>query len=274
MLRRSLLAKVTTLSALLFVAGVTLTGCDKKPVELKVGATAGSHVAIVEQAAQEAKKQGLNVKVIEFTDYISPNRALEDGALDVVVYQHEPFLNNYNKQYKTHLKYIGGAVVQPMGFYSDKIRALKDIPEGTKVSIPNDPTNSGRALVLLQNAGLIKLKPGTNGDKALIADIIENPKNLKILELEAAQLPRSLGDVGFACIPMNYVTSAGLSPKKQGFFFEDLKAPYARIIIASRVNNADNEAVKKFVSSYQSKPVAEFIKKTFDGAIIPAWEQK
>lgn len=260
------------LSSLVIVSALALTGCqDKKPSELKVGATAGPHAANVQKAAEVAKKDGLNVKVVEFTDYITPNKSLAEGALDVVVYQHEPFLNNFNKQQGTDLKNIGKAVVQPMGFYSNKIKSLETVPAGSTVAIPNDPTNEGRALILLEQAGLIQLKAGTGGT-ATVHEIIENPKKLKFKELEAAQLPRSLEDVDFACIPMNYAISGSLSPQKQGFYFESKDAPYALIVIASRANNANDEQVKKFVKAFQSPEVAKFIKEEFKGAVVPAWE--
>ena len=260
------------LSSLVIISTLALTGCqDKKPAELKVGATAGPHAANVQKAAEVAKKDGLNVKLVEFTDYITPNKSLAEGALDVVVYQHEPFLDNFNKQQGTKLKNIGKAVVQPMGFYSDKIKSVESVPVGSSVAIPNDPTNEGRALLLLQQSGLIKLKDGADATST-VHDIVSNPKNLKFKELEAAQLPRSLADIDFACIPMNYVISAGLSPQKQGFFFESKDAPYALIIIASRDNNASYERVKKFVKAFQSPEVAKFIKEEFKGSVVPAWE--
>ena len=241
-------------AAAVIAVPLLLSGCgDKKTAELKVGATAGPHAANVQKAAEVAKKQGLNVKVIEFTDYISPNKSLEEGSLDIVIYQHEPFLNNFNKQQGTHLKNIGVAVVQPMGFYSKNIHSLKDIPDGATFAIPNDPSNEGRGL-------------------QLIADIIDNPKHLKFKELEAAQLPRSLSDVDIATIPMNYVISAGLSPEKDGFYYESKEAPYALIIIAARENNANNADVQKFVKAFQSPEVAKFIKEEFKGAVVPAWE--
>ena len=259
-------------AAAVIAVPLLLSGCgDKKTAELKVGATAGPHAANVQKAAEVAKKQGLNVKVIEFTDYISPNKSLEEGSLDIVIYQHEPFLNNFNKQQGTHLKNIGVAVVQPMGFDSDKIKSVESVPVGSSVAIPNDPTNEGRALLLLQQSGLIKLKDGADATST-VHDIVSNPKNLKFKELEAAQLPRSLADIDFACIPMNYVISAGLSPQKQGFFFESKDAPYALIIIASRDNNASDERVKKFVKAFQSPEVAKFIKEEFKGSVVPAWE--
>lgn len=259
--------------ALSFSLPLLLAGCgDKTLTELKVGATAGPHAANVQKAAEVAKKQGLNVKVVEFTDYVTPNKSLAEGSLDVVIYQHEPFLNNFNKQQGTKLKNIGNAVVQPMGFYSKKIHELDKIPEGTTFAIPNDPSNEGRALLLIQKAGLIKLKDGKDGAAITSADIIDNPKKLKFKELEAAQLPRSLEDVDIAAIPMNYVISSGLSPEKDGFYFESKDAPYALIVIASRDNNANDENVKKFVKAFQSPELAEFIKKEFKGSVLPAWE--
>ena len=259
-------------AAVLFTAPILLTGCgDKKTSELKVGATAGPHAENVQKAAEVAKSQGLNVKVVEFTDYVTPNKSLEEGTLDIVVYQHEPFLNNFNKQQKSKLKKIGDAVVQPMGFYSNKTHALNDIRDGAVFAIPNDPSNEGRALLLIEKSGLIKLKEGVGGN-ATVADITDNPKNLKFKELEAAQLPRSLADVDIATIPMNYVISSGLSPEKDGFYFESKEASYALIIIASRENNANEPNVQKFVKAFQSEPVKQFIKEKFKGAVLPAWD--
>ncbi len=271
MLRRSFIAKIVAFAATVTVASA-LTGCgEKKADEIKVGATAGPHSAIVNEAAKVAKNEGLNVKVVEFTDYVTPNRSLAEGALDVAVYQHEPFLNNYNAQNGTDLKNIAPAVVQPMGFYSNKVKSLDAVPVGAKVSIPNDPTNSGRALLLLQTSGLIKLKAGVTGNTATVRDIVDNPRKIHVVELEAAQLPRSIDDVDFTCVPMNYVISAGLSPKDQGFYFESRQAPYALMIIASRANNAQDPNVRKFVKAYQSEQVRAFIEKTFNGAVQPAW---
>lgn len=179
-----------------------------------MGATVGPHAAIVSEAAKVAEKSGLKVKVVEFTDYIAPNRALADKALNVNVYQHEPFLKNFNKNQQTNLVKIADVVVQPMGLYSDTVKSLEAILEGAKIAIPNDPTNGGRALVLLKTAGLIDLKPGMTGTTATVADITANSKGVKVVELEAAQLPRGLEDVDVACVPMNYAISGKLSPEK------------------------------------------------------------
>ncbi|MDY6010481.1 MAG: MetQ/NlpA family ABC transporter substrate-binding protein [Duodenibacillus sp.] len=250
---------------------VLLSGCGQKAEQpFKVGATAGPHAAIVNAAAEVAKKKGLTVQVVEFTDYVTPDKALNDGALDANVYQHEPFLNNFNRQQGSKLVKAADAVVQPMGFYSNSIRSLEAVPTGSRVSIPNDPSNSGRALLLLQASGLIRLKDGVGGN-ALITDIVDNPKALKIVELEAAQLPRSLPDVDIAVIPMNYVISSGLSAKNQGFYFESLQAPFALMIIASRDNNRNDPRLKTFIDSYRSQEVKAFIEKKFDGSVRASW---
>ena len=264
---------VKTLIAAAAVAATGLiAGCGDKAADkpFKVGVTAGPHAAIVTASVEVAKKKGLKVEVVEFTDYVTPDKALNDGALDAAVYQHEPFLNNFNRQQGTKLAKVADAVVQPMGFYSNAVKSVETIPEGAKISIPNDPSNSGRALLLLQASGIIKLREGVKGN-ALISDIVENPKKLKIIELEAAQLPRSLSDVDIAVIPMNYVISAGLSPSKQGFYFESLKAPFALIVIAARENNKNDPRVKTFIESYRSDEVKAFVIKTFDGAVRPSW---
>lgn len=268
------LNKRTFLQAVLGLAvasTLVLTGCSQKeaPKSIKVGVTAGPHATIVNAAAEVAKKRGLEVKVVEFTDYLSPNKALAEGSLDADVFQHQPFLDNFNAQQKTNLVKISDAVVQPMGFYSNKVHKLEDVPQGATFTIPNDPSNAGRALLLLQASGLIKVKPGL-GSKTTVADITDNPKGLKILELEAAQLPRSLDDATVAVIPMNYVLSAGLKAK-DGFYFEDTKAPYALIIMAARPNNAQDPNIKAFVEAYRSPEVKAFIEKTFDGAVRPTW---
>ena len=236
-----------------------------------MGATAGRQAAIVSEASKVAEKSGLKVKVVEFTDYISPNRALADKALDVNVYQHEPFLKNFNKNQNTNLVKVADAVVQPMGLYSDTVKSLEAVTEGAKIAIPNDHTNGWRALVLLKAAGLIDLKPGVTGTTATVADITANPKAVKVVELEAAQLPRSLEDVDVACVPMNYAISGKLSPEKQGFYFESRKAPFALMVIAARPDNAEAKNVQAFVKAYQSPEVKAFIEKTFMGAVKAAW---
>lgn len=277
MLKKVILASLCALSAAAIISGC---GSDAKPAassataekkEITVGATAGPHAEVVEAAAKEAGAHGLKVNVKEFTDYITPDQALADGALDLAVYQHEPFLQNFNKQHNTNLVSIGKAILMRMGIYSNKYKDVKDIPDGAVISIPNDPTNEGRGLQLLEKAGLIKLKEGV-GMKATPADVVENPKNLQFRELEAAQLPRSLDDVAASVITMNYVMSSGLSPKDQGIFLEPKDTPLAVMIIAAREKDKDNPTYKKFVQYYQSESVKKFITEKYKGTIEPAWD--
>lgn len=261
-------------------AALTFSGCGNSknnqstaPAEktsIIVGATAGPHAEVVEAAAKEAEKKGLKVEIKEFSDYITPDQALADGSIDIAVYQHKPFLDNFNKQHGTDLIPVGDAILMRMGIYSNKYKDVKDIPSGGTVSIPNDPTNEGRGLQLLEQAGLIKLKEGV-GMKATPADVVENPKNLKFKELEAAQLPRSLDDVDASAITMNFVMSAGLSPKEQGIFLESRDNPLAVMIIAVRNKDKDQPAYKKFIEAYQSYTVKKFITEKYKGTIEAAW---
>ena len=284
MQKRSFLKSALALGLALSAAPL-LTACGKnepaaaasqaaggalKPV--KVAVTAGPHADIVAKAAEVAKSKGFEVEVVEFTDYITPDTALAEKQLDIAVYQHEPFLLNFNKQKGANLVVAGNAVVQPMGLYSNKLHSLDDIKSGTTIAIPNDPSNGGRALVLLEKAGLIKLKADYKGEAA-IHDVAENPRGVKIVELEAAQLPISLEDLDVACVPMNYAVSGGLSVEKQGFYFESRDAKYALIIIAARADNVKSPEVEAFVKCYQSPEVAAFIKEKFKGQINPGWEQ-
>ena len=258
------------------LAIVTLlaAGCGgkdaKKEAAIKVGATAGPHAEVVEAAAKEAAKNGLKVQVVEFSDYITPDKALADGEIDLVSYQHKPFLDNFNKQNKTELVPVGKAILMRMGIYSDKVHDVKDIPDGATIAIPNDPTNGGRGLMLLERAGIIKLKAGL-GMKATPKDIAENPKHIVIKELEAAQLPRSLQDVDAAAITMNYVMSGGLDVKKQNIFLESKDEPLAVMIIAARNKDKDKAEYQAFVKAYQSDSVRKFIADKYKGTIEPAF---
>ena len=261
---------------LVSVLAFAIAGCgtdtnqsSQAPKEIKIGATAGPHAQVAEAVAKEAKKQGIDLKVVEFSDYVTPDKALADGDIQLNAYQHVPFMENFNKQNGSNLVAIGKTLLVRMGLYSNSVHSVQDVPEGATVSIPNDPTNGGRALVLLAKAGLITLKDGV-GFKATVADITSNPKNIKIQELEAAQLPRSLDDVTIAVIPMNYVQSAGLSVEKQGFFFESKDEPLTVIVLAVRSEDKDNETYKKIADIYKSDAIKQFINDTFKGSITSA----
>lgn len=268
--------KIVLLISILLLA-VSLVGCGgdnkkaEKPAakEIKIGATAGPHAQVVEAVAKEGKKQGLNIKVIEFSDYITPDKALADGEIDLVSYQHKPFMENFNKQNKSDLVAIGRTILMRMGIYSDKHKDLKNLPENAIIAIPNDPTNGGRGLVLLEKAGLIKLKEGV-GFKATAKDVVDNPKKFQFKELEAAQLPRSLQDVDVAVITMNYVMSGGLDVKKQGLFWETKDEPLAVMILAVKGKDKENTTYLKIAKLFHSEGVRKYIADTFKGTIVPA----
>ena len=249
--------------------GTNTNQSSQTPKEIKIGATAGPHAQVAEAVAKEAQKQGINLKVVEFSDYVTPDKALADGDIQLNAYQHVPFMENFNKQNGSDLVAIGKTILMPMGLYSNSVYSAQDVPNGAIVAIPNDPTNGGRGLALLAKAGLITLKDGV-GFKATVADITSNPKNLQIQELEAAQLPRSLDDVAVAAIPMNYVQSAGLNVEKQGFFLEPKDEPLAVMILAVRSQDKDNETYKKIADIYKSEVIKQFINETFKGSITSA----
>ena len=249
--------------------GTNTNQSSQTPKEIKIGATAGPHAQVAEAVAKEAQKQGINLKVVEFSDYVTPDKALADGDIQLNAYQHVPFMENFNKQNGSDLVAIGKTILMPMGLYSNSVHSAADVPNGAIVAIPNDPTNGGRGLALLAKAGLITLKDGV-GFKATVADITSNPKNLQIQELEAAQLPRSLDDVVVAAIPMNYVQSAGLNVEKQGFFLEPKDEPLAVMILAVRSQDKNNETYKKIADIYKSEAIKQFIDETFKGSITSA----
>lgn len=235
---------------------------------LKIGVSAGPYGEILEYAAAIAAKEGLEVKVIEFTDWNMPNAALASGELDANNFQHTPYLNNQIKQRGYDLLPVAKSIVVPMGIYSNKITSLVELPAGARISIPNDPTNGARALVLLQLAGLLQLKDGTDFT-ASVTDIISNPKQLKLVELDAAQLPRSLDDVTASVITLNYAVQAGLDPKKALLLENDLSKWH--LVWVTRRDNANDQRVQRFIQIYQSPEVRQFIASRFQGTIVPAW---
>ncbi len=237
--------------------------------EITVGVTAGPHAQVMDFVAKEAAKQGLKVKVVEFNDYIQPNIALEQKELTANSFQHQPFLDNMVKERGLKLTSIGKTILLPMGLYSNKYKDLTKVPEGASVAIPNDPTNGGRALLLLQQAGLLKLKDG-GSPKSTVNDIVDNPKKLQIKELEAAQIARSLNDVDIACVNTNYALASGLNPLKDAVIVESKESPYANVFVV-RDADKDDPTIKKLLGIYQSQETKKFIEDTFKGSIIPAF---
>ena len=236
---------------------------------IKVGVTGGPHAQIMDVVKTVAAKNGLNIKVIEFSDYVQPNAALAGGDLDANSYQHDPYLQAQVKDRGYKLIRIADTVTYPMGIYSKKVKTWDEVKLGATLAIPNDPTNGGRVLILLRDKGIIKLKDGV-GFKLTLLDITANPKKLKITEVDAAQLPRTLPDVDVAGINTNYATQAGLDPVKDAILREDPKGPYANII-AVRAVDKDKPWVKTLVESYQSPEVKAFIDEKFKGSVLATW---
>ena len=265
-----------SLAALAVAGAISGCGGDKKDAkapaekkEITVGITPGYSEKVMEFVAQEAEKQGLKVNIKSFSDYVTPDQALAAGDIDLNSFQHGPFLQAFNEKNGTHLVSIGNTYLAPLRVYSNKITSIKDVPDGAKVSIPNDPSNGGRALLLLDHNGLLKLKPGTDPTKATINDIAENPKKLEIIELEAAQLPRSLDDVTISVINAGYAKSANLDSKK-ALATEDNTSPYVNII-AAREQDKDNPTYQKFVKIFQSDNVRKYINDNFSDGLVPAF---
>lgn len=232
---------------------------------LKVGVTAGPHAMIMEKVKELAKSEGLDVQIIEFNDFILPNAALTDKELDMNSYQHQPFLDEQVKSRGYKIKSAGKTVLMPLGIYSKVYKKLADLKEKSKIAIPSDPTNEGRALKLLAKEGLIQLKSVEN---PTVLDIVENSKKLVIVEIDSPQLPRALDDVDAAVINTDWVLLAGLDPQS-ALTIEDKTSPYANIF-AIREDETRPE-VYLLIQIYQSEPTKTFIQEKFKGAILPAW---
>ena len=237
--------------------------------DIKVGVTPGEHAQIMEKVKDVAAKKGLNIEILEFSDYVVPNQALADGDLNANSFQHQPYLDNQIADRSFDLVSVGKTITTPMGVYSKKVKSLGELADGATVAIPNDPTNGGRALLVLAKEGIIKVNPEA-GLKAGPADVTENPKNLTFAELDAAQLPRSLDDVDAAVINTNYALEAGLHPKSDAIAIEGAESPYANLIV---VRSADKDApwVKTLVEAYHDDSIKAFINEEFKGALIPYW---
>ncbi|SAL73739.1 MetQ/NlpA family ABC transporter substrate-binding protein [Caballeronia telluris] len=264
MQRRFILKFAAALSAVSLFVGVA--HADEA---IKVGVTGGPHAQIMEVVKQVAAKNGLKITIVEFSDYVQPNAALAAGDLDANSYQHAPYLDAQVKDRGYKLIKLADTVTFPMGIYSKKIKSLAELKPGARIAVPNDPTNGGRALLLLQKQGLLKLRADA-GLKATPLDVVDNPKKLKIVELDAAQIPRSLGDVDAAAINTNFAMEAGLKPKSDAIAIEDPKGPYSNII-AIRAADKDKPWVAKLLAAYHSAEVKQYIESKYAGAVIAAW---
>lgn len=240
----------------------------QQTVTLRIGATPGPHAQILEFIKPLVAKRGIELKIVEFSDYVIPNTALAAGELEVNSFQHQPYLDNQNRDRGFKIVSVGQTVNFPLGIYSKKHKSWDTVPDGGIIVIQNDPTNGGRALLLLQDKGVIKLKP-ESGLTPTVADITANPKKLKFREIDAAQTPRTLDDVDAAAVNTNYATPAGLT-LKDAILRESPKGPYVNVI-AVRAQDKDKPWVKTLVEIYRSPEVKAFIEEKFKGAVLASW---
>jgi len=245
------------------------SGGDAAPTKLVVGATAKPHAEILEVVKPMLKEQNIELEIRVFTDYVLLNPALKDGQIDANFFQHIPYLEDYNKKNNANLVWTVKVHTEPMGVYSKKIKNLNELKEGSTVGIPNDTTNGGRALAVLERAGLIKLKEGV-GVTATEKDIVSNPKNLKIQMMDAAMLPRALEDLDIAVINSNYALEANLIPARDAIFMEPKDSPFANVLVV-RPEDKDKEAIKKLGEALQSEEVKKFLEEKYSGSVVPAF---
>lgn len=267
--RRGALVALSAVFATAFAFTIPAHAQDK--TRIKVGISVGNAEQIFEVVKKVAARDGLTVDVVVFNDYQLPNAALAAGDLDANAFQHQPFLDNQIKSRGFDLVPVGLTITAPLGFYSRKLKSIDALPEGAAVGIQNDPSNGNRSLLLLQSAGLLTLKPeAVKSNTATPLDVVSNPKKIKLVALDAAQLPRSLDDLTIASINNDYAEKSGLSFNKDAILKESPKGPYANLIAVRRADK-DKPWAKKLVAAYQSAEVKQFIETTFKGALVPAF---
>ena len=240
---------------------------EAKQTVIKIGATPVPHVEILEAVKPLLKAKGYDLEIVEFTDYVTPNIAVNEGELDANFFQHLPYLSEFNKNKNTDLVKTVNVHLEPMGLYSHKIKALGELEDGATIAVPNDPTNESRALDILVKEGLLTFK---DVDFKTVVDIIENPKNLKIKELDAPQLPRVLDEVDAAIINTNYALSANLNPLKDAIIIESKDSPYANIVVVKK-GNENKDSIKALNEAINSEEIRTFIEEKYQGSIVEAF---
>jgi D-methionine transport system substrate-binding protein len=247
---------------------LSLPAFAKTTQVVRIGASPGPHAEILEKLKPLAAEKGLDLKIVEFSDYVVPNQALDAGELEANSFQNQPYLDNQVKDRGFKLVNVGLTVNFPLGIYSARYKSWAEVPDGATIAIQNDPTNGGRSLLLLQDKGVIRLKDGV-GFKPTVADIVANPKRLKIVEIEAAQTPRSLADVAAAAINTNYAVDARIDPAS-AILREDPKGPYVNLI-AVRAADKDKPWVRTLVEAYHSPQIKAFVAERFKGSVLASW---
>lgn len=264
----SLTRRAALAAGLALTLGTAVPALAQQNQVIRIGVSPGPHAEILEKVKPLLAKQGIDLKIIEFSDYVVPNQALDAGELEANSFQHKPYLDNQVKDRGFKIESVGLTVNFPIGIYSSKYKSWTEIPDGATIAIPNDPTNGGRILLLLQDKGVLKLKDGV-GFKPTVADITANPKKLKILELDAAQTPRSLTDVAAAAINTNYAVDAKIDPAS-AILRENAKGPYVNLI-AVRTADKDKPWVKTLVDTYHTPEIKAFVNERFKGAVLAGW---
>lgn len=260
------------LAITLAATAALVAGCGQSEKEqpLTLGVMAGAEAQVAEVAAELALREyDLEVKLVEFNDYVTPNSALEEGSIDANAFQHRPYLDAQMADRGYDFSVVGNTLVYPIAGYSETLESVAELADGAKIAVPNDPTNLGRALILLADQGLITLADDA-GLEATVLDIIGNPKDLEIIELEAPQLPRALSDVAIAIINNTYAAEVDLNPNDHGLFVEDEDSPYVNLIV-SRQDNADDPRLAQFVKAYQTDEVLARANELFDNGVVKGW---
>lgn len=268
----TLLRAFALAGALSFSTATLAQDADVPGLEtLTIAATPVPHAEILNFIKPELAKQGVNLVVREFTDYVQPAMQTNERNVDGNFFQHEPYLIEFKREHKDDRQKIVARIhIEPFGAYSSRYKVAADLPDGATIAIPNDPSNSGRALLLLARQQLIKLQPVASDVSATQRDILENPKKFKFREIEAAMLPRVLPEVDLALINTNYAIDAKLNPLKDALFIEDAQSPYTNILVA-RTDNANRPAMKKLAAALQTDAVRKFILEKYQGAVVPAF---
>ena len=238
-------------------------------VTLTVAASPTPPAEILKQCVPILKEQGIDLVVNEYSDYVIPNTAVEDGDEDANYFQHIPYLDDFNATRGTHLVNVAAVHIEPMGVYAGKTASLEELADGATIAVPSDATNEGRALLLLETQGLIKLADSTNLSSTP-NDIVENPKNLEFVEMEAAQIPSSLADVDLAVINSNYALGAGLNPTEDALVLESAASPYVNVLVVKE-GNEEAPAVLALIEALHSDTIRTYIEETYGGAVIPAF---
>ena len=265
--------RILVLAAAVLALSALLTGCGSGSASdkvIKIGATVTPHSEILEKVKDNLASSGYTLDIVIYNDYVLPNTALEDGELDANFFQHQPYLDDFNKENGTHIVSVAPIHFEPMGLYAGKTAALADIPDGGSIAVPNDTTNEARALLLLEANGLITLKDGA-GISSTVIDIEDNPHNLKIEELEAAQVPKAIQDVDFAVVNGNYAIEAGLSDPVAVEASDSLAADTYANIICVKEGNENTEKTKALVDAVLQDNIRDYINSSYKGAVVPVF---